>query len=91
MDVHKDSISIAVRNTIGKIVMKCLIETKSSMILQFFDGLRGDLHVTFEEETWAAWPYDFAVSVRTIHTIKREIGFTRARRQLRFDPQHIHD
>jgi len=28
------------------------------MILQFFDGLRGDLHVTFEEGTWAAWLYD---------------------------------
>ncbi|MGA7792533.1 MAG: hypothetical protein WCA19_05795, partial [Candidatus Acidiferrales bacterium] len=22
------------------------------------DGLRGDLHVTFEEGTWAAWLYD---------------------------------
>jgi transposase len=28
------------------------------MILQFIDGLRGDLHVTFEEGTWAAWLYD---------------------------------
>ena len=25
---------------------------------QFFDGLRGDLHVTFEQGTWAAWLYD---------------------------------
>jgi hypothetical protein len=41
-----------------KIVMECVIETKASMILQFFDGLRGDLHVTFEEGTWAAWLYD---------------------------------
>ena len=58
MDVHKESISIAVRNAVGKIVMECVIETKASMILQFFDGLRGDLHVTFEEGTWAAWLYD---------------------------------
>ena len=58
MDVHKESISIAVRNAAGKIVMECVIETKASMILQFFDGLRGDLHVTFEEGTWAAWLYD---------------------------------
>ena len=28
------------------------------MILQFIDGLRGDLHVTFEEGTSAAWLYD---------------------------------
>jgi hypothetical protein len=28
------------------------------MILQFIDGLRGDVHVTFEEGTSAAWLYD---------------------------------
>ena len=58
MDVHKESISIAVRNAAGKMVMECVIETKASMILQFIDGLRGDLHVTFEEGTSAAWLYD---------------------------------
>jgi transposase len=58
MDVHKESISIAVMNAAGKIVMECVIETKASIILQFVHGLRGDLHVTFEEGTWAAWLYD---------------------------------
>src|ERR1700694_626519 len=58
MDVHKESISIAVRNGEGKIVMECVIETKANMILQFINGLRGDLHVTFEEGTSAAWLYD---------------------------------
>src|SRR6202140_3966204 len=58
MDVHKESISIAVRNGAGKIVMEGVIETKASMILQFINGLREDLHVTFEEGTSAAWLYD---------------------------------
>jgi transposase len=58
MDVHKESISIAVMNSVGKVVMECVIETKASTILQFIHGLRGDLHVTFEEGTWAAWLYD---------------------------------
>jgi transposase len=58
MDVHKESISIAVMNSVGKAVMECVIETKASTILQFIDGLRGDLRVTFEEGTWAAWLYD---------------------------------
>jgi len=58
MDVHKESISMAVMNAAGKIVMECVIETKASMILQFIDGLGRDLHVTFEEGTWAAWLYD---------------------------------
>jgi transposase len=58
MDVHKESISIAVMNAAGKIVMECVIETKASTILEFIHGLRGDLHVTFEEGTWATWLYD---------------------------------
>jgi transposase len=58
MDVHKESISIAVRNTAGKIVMESVIETKASMIVEFVEGFRGDVHVTFEEGTWAAWLYD---------------------------------
>jgi hypothetical protein len=38
--------------------MECIIETKASSILQFFEGLRGSLQVTFEEGTWASWLYD---------------------------------
>ena len=49
MDVHKKSISIAVRNAAGKVVMECVIETKANMILEFIDGLRGDVHVTSPE------------------------------------------
>ena len=58
LDVHKESVSIAVMNAAGKIVMESVIETKANTILQFLRGLRGDLHVTFEEGTWAAWLYD---------------------------------
>jgi transposase len=58
MDVHKESISIAVRNAVGKIIMESVIETKASMILEFVEGLRGDVHVTLEEGTWSAWWYD---------------------------------
>lgn len=39
-------------------MMECVIETKASIILQFIHGLSGDLHVTFEEGTWADWLYD---------------------------------
>jgi transposase len=58
MDVHKESISIAVRNAAGKIVMECVIETKANIILDFIHGLGGELHVTLEEGTWATWLYD---------------------------------
>ena len=58
MDVHKETISIAVLNSSGKLVMETIIETKASTVLEFVQGLRGSLHVTFEEGTWAAWLYD---------------------------------
>ena len=38
INVHKESISIAVRNGAGKIITECVIETKASMILDFIDG-----------------------------------------------------
>ena len=58
MDVHTATISVAVRDAARKLIMESVIETKASTILQFICGLRGDLYVTFEEGTWAAWLYD---------------------------------
>ena len=58
MDVHKEAITIAVRNGSGKQVMESIIETQAATILQFIQSLRGELHVTLEEGTWAAWLYD---------------------------------
>ena len=58
MDVHKEATVIAVLNGRGKLVMESIVETKASSILQFIHGLRGELHVTWEEGTWAAWLYD---------------------------------
>src|ERR1700746_730712 len=58
MDGHKERVLIAVLNSSGKLVMESIVETKASSILQFIHGLRGELHVTWEEGTWAAWLYD---------------------------------
>ena len=55
MDVHKEATVIAVLNGSGKLVMESIVETKASSILQFIHGLRGELHVTWEEGTWAGW------------------------------------
>ena len=57
MDVHKEAIVIAVLNSSG-LVMESIVETKAGGILQFIHGLQGELHVTWEEGTWAAWLYD---------------------------------
>src|SRR5215467_905776 len=53
LDVHQATISVAVRDSAGKLVMEAVLETKAEAILQFLRGLRGSLHVTLEEGTWA--------------------------------------
>ena len=58
MDVHTATISVAVLNYEGKLIMESVIEAKGSTIIQFIQGLRGELFLTFEEGTWSAWLYD---------------------------------
>ena len=58
LDVHQATISVAVMDSQGKVVMESILETKASTLLEFFAGLRGSLFVTFEEGTWAVWLYD---------------------------------
>ena len=52
------TISAAVLDSAGNLVMEAIVETKTETILQFLHSLRGSLHVTFEEGTWAAWLHD---------------------------------
>ena len=42
----------------GKLIMECILETKAATILEFIQGVRGTLSVTFEEGTCAAWLHD---------------------------------
>src|SRR5580765_4335815 len=58
MDVHDATISAAVKNAEGKLLMECILETKAAAILEFIQGVRGTLAVTFEEGTCAAWLHD---------------------------------
>jgi len=55
LDVHQATISVAVLDSAGTLVMEAILETKAETVLQFIGGLRGSLHVTFEEGTCAAW------------------------------------
>jgi transposase len=58
MDVHQATISVAVMDAAGKLIMECLLETKAATIVEFMEGLHGTLSLTFEEGTAAAWLHD---------------------------------
>ena len=58
LDVHTEATAVAVRNGAGKLIMESIVETKAKTLVDLLDGLRGELHVTLEEGTWAAWLYE---------------------------------
>src|SRR5882762_10199340 len=58
LDVHQATISVAVLDSAGNLVMEAILETQAATVLQFIHGLRGSLHVTLEEGTCAAWLHD---------------------------------
>ena len=46
LDVHQATMSAAVLDSAGRLVMEAVLETKAETILQFIQGLRGRLRVT---------------------------------------------
>jgi transposase len=61
LDVHKTSISVAVLDAQGKLLMESVLATRAAAIVDFLRGLRGTVHLTFEEGTHSAWLYDLLV------------------------------
>ena len=58
LDVHQASISVAVLDENGKLLMQSVLATQAAAIVDFLEGLRGTLQVTLEEGTYSAWLYD---------------------------------
>ena len=75
LDVHQATISVAVLDSSGKLVMESILKTKAATILEFFAGLRGTLSVTFEEGTWAAWLHDLLQPPRSTASLRQKAHF----------------
>jgi transposase len=58
LDVHRDTISAAVLDESGRLMMQSVLATRAAAVLDFLAGVRGTLEVTFEEGTHSAWLYD---------------------------------
>ncbi|MBV9180534.1 MAG: hypothetical protein JO356_04420 [Acidobacteria bacterium] len=87
MDVHKESISVAIRNTAGKIVMEGVIETKASTILDFIEGLNRTRHL--RGSTWSAWLYELLK--RAFPSTKRRYSYRRSPTNCRRRARPIYD
>lgn len=58
MDCHKSSLVIEVMGEEGECLQKTTLATKAEAIKEFFSGLRGTIHVAFEEGTLASWLFE---------------------------------
>ena len=58
IDVHSSTLVVNVRDALGKVVQESTLPTTGDAILQCLSGLRGRLHVAFEEGTHAQWLHD---------------------------------
>ncbi|HEV2122781.1 MAG TPA: transposase [Chloroflexota bacterium] len=58
LDVHQATTVATVREERGRVIARSVLPTEESAILEFFGGMRGAVHVTFEEGTQAQWLYD---------------------------------
>ena len=54
MYVHQATISVTVMNSSAKLIVEGIVETKAETILDFVQGIQGELSVAFEEDTAAA-------------------------------------
>jgi hypothetical protein len=61
LDVHQATTVACVRDEHGRVIARDIFPTEESAILAFFSGIRGSLHVAFEEGTQAQWLLDLLV------------------------------
>lgn len=58
LDVHQASTVSSVREEGGRVIARTILPTEEAAIIEFFRGLRGTIHVAFEEGTQAQWLHD---------------------------------
>jgi transposase len=58
IDTHSSTLVVHARDAFGKVILQSVVPTNAEAIVQCIGGLRGRLHVTFEEGTHAQWLYD---------------------------------
>ena len=57
-DVHQATTVISVREDSGRVLARSVVPTEAAPLLDYIRGMRGTIHVAFEEGTQAQWLYD---------------------------------
>lgn len=67
LDVHQATTVASVREQNGRVILRSVLPTEPAAIVEFFAGMRGSIHVAFEEGTQAQWLHDLLAPV--VHRI----------------------
>ena len=55
LDVHRATTVASVRAEGGRVLARTILPTEEAAVVEFFRGMRGAVHVAFEEGTQAQW------------------------------------
>lgn len=58
MDVHQEATAASVRDARGRVIARVIVPTEAAALVEFMGGMRGAIHVGFEEGTQAQWLHD---------------------------------
>ncbi len=58
LDVHQATTVASVREERGRVIARSVLPTEEVALLEFFGGMRGAIHVAFEEGTQAQWLHE---------------------------------
>src|SRR3970040_1192622 len=61
LDVHQATTVASVREESGRVIARTILPTEAPALLEFFGGMRGAIHVAFEEGTQAQWLHELLV------------------------------
>src|SRR5437899_3796374 len=63
LDVHQATTVVSVREESGRVIARSVLPTDHASITEFMRGMRGAVHVVFEEGTQAQWLHDLLAPV----------------------------
>jgi transposase len=63
LDVHQATTVASIRDGSGRLIYRSILETHGPSLKEFFSGMRGALHVAFEEGTQSQWLHDLLTPI----------------------------
>ena len=92
LDVHQATTVISVREDSGRVIARSVVPTEEAPLLAYLRGMRGPIHLAFEEGTQAQWLSDLlAPEVDRVIVCDRRGDATRGNKADQLDADELSD